>query len=286
MVRIVLFGATGLMGTELVRAACRIKEVELAALTRGEADLMDPVAVREAILARRPDAVINVAGFIDMWGCERDPALAFALNTRAAVVMAEAAQEAGAILVQTGTHLVFDGTREEPYRESDPVRPCSYYAASKHMAEVLGAARCPRSYVVRFPTLYGHRRNQVKGFVEKMLERLRGGQSPRVAEDRMDSVTYAADAASAVLGLVLGARPFGLYHIANAGAQSYFDFTEELARLSGAGVPVIRARDAEFVQAFPKPLRLAIESEKLPPLRPWREALSEYCESLAEDKVP
>lgn len=277
--RFLLFGAAGLFGSEFENACLR-RGLPVVALRRPDCDITDPHAIRRVVHEHRPDALVNAAGMIDIDRCEADPEAAFRAHCVSAMAMAEAAVESGAIHVQTGTHLVFDGTSGRAYVEDDRTAPGTVYAATKLAAESLAAWRCPRSYAVRFPTLYGERRNTAVGFVDRMLATLRRGDTVRVADDRMDSTTYAADAADAVIDLVTQGSPWGIHHVANGGPHSYFDFVDELNRQLGSPGVVLRAKDADFRKSIAKPLRVSIVSTKLPPLRPWREALRGYLTRL------
>jgi dTDP-4-dehydrorhamnose reductase len=130
--------------------------------------------------------------------------------------------------------------------------------------------------VVRFPTLYGPRRNASFGFVDKVLRWIAEGRELQIAYDKIDSPTYVKDAAEAVLRLVLNKKPYGTYHIANEGIVSYFDFIKQLAALLGATNTVHPVKDADFPSLAPKALKTSMRSVKIEPLRPWKHALEDY----------
>lgn len=277
--KILLFGSPGQLGTSIERV-CRERHIDIHTPTRKEADITDAAATSRMISALRPNAVINATGIVDIQRCESDPALAFATNATAVRGLALACAESGAILVQTSTHLVYDGRKTTPYMESDLPCPNSVYAASKLAGECLALSLCPRTYVTRFPTLYGARRNSAQGFVEKMIERLRTGAPLRIADDRIDTPTWAQDAAEAVLGLLERKADYGLYHVANAGPVSYFDFIRHLGELTGSTSTIERAKDADFPSSPPKPLRVPLTTTRMKPLRSWQIALAAYCRTL------
>jgi dTDP-4-dehydrorhamnose reductase len=276
---ILIFGASGQFGTNFVKA-CDIRQLTYKCIAHNEIDIADEPSVAKLIARLRPAAVINATGIVDIQRCEADPSLAFAVNATAVRGLALACAETGAILIQTSTHLVFDGLKNAPYLESDLPSPNTIYAASKLAGECLALRLCPKTYVVRFPTLYGERRNDAQGFVEKMIDRLRSGAPLRIADDRIDTPTWARDAADAVLALVARGADFGTYHIANTGAVSYFEFINYLARLIGSKSTVEPAKDADFPSSPPKPLRVPLATARMPALRPWREALADYCDTI------
>jgi dTDP-4-dehydrorhamnose reductase len=70
----------------------------------------------------------------------------------------------------------------------------------------------------------------------------------------------------------------GIYHLANSGQVSYFEFITALREMMGSSASIEPARDADFPALASKPLRTPLTSARLPPNRPWREALADYLE--------
>ena len=275
--KILLLGNRGQFGTAFEKI-CRMRGIECIAPSHSELDVTQPQKISRALSKEAPDAVVNSTGIIDIGECESCPLDAYKVNAQASLYLAEATVEKKITLVQTSTHLVFDGKSHQPYTEYDLPSPNTVYAATKLISEHYAITRNPKSYVVRFPTLFGHRRNEKSGFVEKMITKLIAGDPLRIADDRMDCPTWSEDAAREVAEIVVSRANFGLYHVANRGAVSYFDFIATLAKFLNSQSGIEAAKDKEFIARPPKPLRLAISSDKRPALRPWPEALQEYSE--------
>lgn len=273
--KIVILGATGQLGTSLT-IACNCRGIEFIPVSHADLEITDNAAVHELIDNHRPRAVINATGIVDIQKCEEDTELAFAVNATAVRALAKSCDNVNATLVQTSTHLVFAGDKEKPYVESDVPKPNSIYATSKLAGEYLAQSLCNTTYAIRFPTLFGSRHNNAAGFVEKMMARLISGEPVRVADDRIDSPTWAFDASNAILDLLDRRPPFGLYHISNQGPVSYYTLISRLAKLVKSRSVVKRAKDSDFPSDPAKPLRVAIASEKLSPLRSWDAALAEF----------
>ncbi len=119
--RILLTGANGQVGWELARALAPLGEV--IELDRSRLDLAQPDALRETVRAIAPDAIVNAAAYTAVDRAESEPELARAINTIAPGILAEEAQHLDAILVHYSTDYVFDGTKAEPYLETDPTEP-------------------------------------------------------------------------------------------------------------------------------------------------------------------
>ena len=77
MTRILVTGAGGMLGRDIVAAA---GDVEIVALTHGDLDITDPSATAAAVAGADPDVVINCAAWTDVDGAERDEAAALAIN--------------------------------------------------------------------------------------------------------------------------------------------------------------------------------------------------------------
>lgn len=276
--KILLFGTTGLFGTEL-ESICASGGVDFVGLSHADVDVTDHSAVIAHIDRHEPTAVVNAVAIVGIDPCEEQSGLAYAVNAAAPLAMALHCAKRNIAMVQTSTHAVFDGTKTAPYTEEDLPNPISVYSLSKFAGECFVRDVCPKHYVVRFPTMYGTRRNSAPGFVDKMLARLQAGKELRVADDKFDSPSYAHDTAQQTLGLLTDGRDFGTYHVANKGNVSFYEFISMLKEVLGAKNPVHRAKDSDFPGLAHKPLRTAIASSRLPSLRHWQDALEAYVKT-------
>jgi dTDP-4-dehydrorhamnose reductase len=224
----------------------------------------------------KPDAVINLVAIPSINPCEENPDLAFSVHVTAPLTMIKTCSAMDITYVQASSHAVFDGTKIEPYTERDQPNPGSVYAVSKYASECLTANLCPKHYIVRLATMYGNRRNDSLGFVDKMVKMIRSGQKLRVADDKIDSPSYARDVAELLLSLLTEKHSHGIYHLANSGMTSYYEFVCVLRDLLGANNIIDRAKDRDFPALGLKPLRTALKSIHLDPIRSWQDALEDY----------
>jgi dTDP-4-dehydrorhamnose reductase len=277
--RLLVFGGWGQLGSDLAIAA--EGRHALVRPRHGDADVTDEAAVRRAVEAERPDAVVDAAAFHKVEICEQDPATTFAVNTIGALTVARAANDAGARCVFVSSDYVFDGEQSAGYAEDDAVAPLSVYGVSKVAGERCVANACPDSLVVRGSGLFGHAGSSGKGgnFVETMLSKAAAGESISVVNDQTFAPTSTRDMAERILLLLERAVPPGTYHVANAGSCSWYDLAAETFRLSGL-TPDLTPRLAGE-QAVRRPrssILLDTKSEALglPPNRSWQEALGWY----------
>jgi dTDP-4-dehydrorhamnose reductase len=68
--------------------------------------------------------------------------------------VARAAACLGMPVVQLSTDYVFDGTSEQPYRESDPTAPINFYGMTKLAGEAAVRAATPNHVILRTSWVY------------------------------------------------------------------------------------------------------------------------------------
>jgi dTDP-4-dehydrorhamnose reductase len=273
-------GAGGLVGGALSR---RLAEsgYDVHALRRADLDVTDAAAVERLIKSERPELVINCA-VLGVDECERDPAVARAVNADAPRMMSMATDEVGAWFLHFGTNYVFDGEREEPYTEEDEPRPLNIYGSTKAEGEHSALAFNMRSVIVRTSWVFGVRKSS---FLSTAHRELLAGRRIRAIKDTWASVTYVEDLVTRVEE-ILALSVSGLFHVVNEGVCTYEEFAREAARLVGldeedAASLIETVSESEMRRAASRPrytpLRsLASAQVGLTPLRHWREALAEY----------
>ena len=280
--RALITGAGGQLGSEL--GALLSDTGEVMAAGREDLDITDDPAVAAAFAEFRPSLVINCAAFHNVDECEREEDRSFEVNVRAVKRLAEACTQNGAKLVHFSTNYVFDGTRAEPYGESDRPAPRSIYAISKLAGEHAALAYEARALVVRSSGLYGLRGSVSKGgnFVTRMIARGRDqGELKMVADQRL-TPTFTADLARAVVEAVERDAD-GVLHLTNGGECSWYEFTRAIMDVAGVDASVEPVETSTGPGLTQRPLNGVLRSERsqslgLSGLRPWREALADYME--------
>jgi dTDP-4-dehydrorhamnose reductase len=208
--------------------------------------------------------VLHAAAWTDVDGAEDDPQGAAAVNVGGTQHVAEL----GVPLVYFSTDYVFDGTKREPYVESDAPNPLGAYARSKLYGE---AAAGDQAWIVRSSWLFGP---TGKNFVRTMLGIGAERDEIAVVDDQRGAPTYVghlAAATRAVLDL-----PYGVYHVAGGGDCTWADFAEAIFEGAGVDCRVRRITTAEFGATAPRPAYSVLRSEKgAPELPHWREGLRE-----------
>lgn len=259
--RILITGAGGQLGRALQET---FAGEDVVALTRARWDVTLPPPELS------PALVLHAAAWTNVDGAETDPQGAAAVN----VGGTRHAAELGAPLVYYSTDYVFDGTKQEPYVESDAPNPLSAYGRTKLYGE--GAAG-EQSWIVRSSGLYAE---SGTNFVLTMLRLGRERGEVAVVDDQRSSPTYVGDLAAATRELL--DRPFGVWHLAAAGDCTWAEFAEAIFEEAGIDARVRRITAAELGRPANRPAYSVLRSEKgAPELPHWRDGLRTCLERLA-----
>lgn len=197
--RVAITGAAGQLGRQLVRTFSAAGD-DVLALSRPDVDVTD-AAHLVRLTTWRPDVVVNSAAWTDVDGCARDPERAMRINGEAAGAVAQAASDAGALIVQVSTNEVFDGTLDRAYTEEDEPNPINPYGASKLAGERLVAASNGRHLIVRTAWIFSVDSGfpvKVRAVAERMHQ---AGRPLRVVADEWGNPTSAAWLARAIVSL-------------------------------------------------------------------------------------
>src|SRR5579872_2284921 len=119
--RILLLGSTGQVGSDLKALLAEFAQLDTP--KRADLDLLDPASIRRCVRDSAPDVIVNAAAYTAVDKAESERELAHAVNSTAPAALAEAAAAIDALLVHYSTDYVFDGTKTEPYIETDPKNP-------------------------------------------------------------------------------------------------------------------------------------------------------------------
>jgi dTDP-4-dehydrorhamnose reductase len=268
-----------MLGSDVVRAAGFVNH-EVVPVTHGDLDITDRAAVERLLFLERPDVVINSAAYTDVDGAEEDLGGAMDVNAEGAANVAAAANEIGAKVIYPSSDYVFDGSKSDPYVESDEPRPQSIYAQSKLAGEHETAEANPRHFIARSAWLFGA---SGRNFVETMLALARDHGEVVVVRDQVGSPTYTAHLADALVRLA-GTETYGIHHLAGQGQCSWFEFAQEIFRQAGVGCHVMSCTSDEFGRPAPRPAYSALGTERVDAiyLPHWKEGLASY---LAERSV-
>lgn len=280
--KVLVTGANGQLGTDLCKV---LRDFELIPLTDKDIEISDMSSVKQAFSKYKPGIIINTAAYVRVDDCEDEKDKAFSVNALGARNVAVVAQELGARLVHLSTDYVFGGETEPrttPYTEFDTPVPLSIYGKSKLAGENLVRHFCLRHFIVRTSGLFGVAGSMGKGgnFIETMLRLSKERPELRVVDDQVFSPTYTMDLARKIVQLMI-TDYYGIFHITNRGACSWYQFTTEILKLAGLKTPVVPITSDQYPQKARRPRYSVLDNSHLrllglDDMRPWPEALKDY----------
>ncbi len=280
MKKVLLLGGTGKMGKALNSAL--FKEYHVTSLGSKDLDIRNEGEVREIIEIHNPDVVINTAAFLGIDPCEENPVKAFEMNMLHPMRLAKLSNEFDFLLVHFSTDAVFpDIETNDSYDEYSAPGPVNTYGMTKLGGDTMVQEISKRHYIIRISVLFGNndKNNQ---FVEKMLSKVSEGASEiNIADDVIGTPCYSKDVALSVKNIIENDIEYGLYHVVNDGKGSLYDLMKEIScSMKGLSVAVNRSSYKEFPAIGKKNTNTPLKSSKLKPIRHWKDAVKEYCESL------
>ncbi len=280
--KVAVVGAEGQLGSDLCR---QLASVELVPLTHAQIEVSDMGSVRQALVKHHPAVVINTAAFHRVDDCESSQDKAFLVNALGARNVAVVSQELGAKLVFVSTDYIFGGEGEPhaaPYTEFDIPVPLNLYGKSKLAGENLVQHLCSRHFIIRTSGLFGVAGSSGKGgnFVETMLRLAKERAELSVVNDQVFSPTYTDDLAKKIVQLI-DTEYYGVFHVTNSGACSWYEFTKEILKLAGLNTPVLPITSDQYPQKASRPRFSVLDNYQLrllqmDDMRSWQEALEDY----------
>jgi dTDP-4-dehydrorhamnose reductase len=281
--KVLLIGASGQLAQDLHQQLASAGNAVIP-VTHEQLDIRDAARVREVVGQTRPEVIINTAAFHRVDDCEGQAELAFAVNEAGVGNVAQAAEAASVLLAHFSTDYVFDGAKRSPYVEKDQPRPLSVYGKSRLAGERAVQQNCSRYVIVRTCGLYGlaGSRSKAGNFPETMLRLAGQGKKLSVVDDQICTPTSTSDLARHLTTL-LRSRPTGVFHMTNTGECSWFQFAQEIFRLSGVSAQLTPTTSAAYAAKAKRPPYSVLDNAQLraagfPDFRPWQEALAEYMQ--------
>ena len=200
-------------------------------LDRLALDLANPDAIRKAVRDSRPALIVNAAAYTAVDRAESEPELAMAINGIAPGVLAEEAQRLNALLLHYSTDYVFDGTKTQPYIESDTPNPLNVYGKTKLAGEQAIQAVGAAHYILRTSWVYAA---EGANFLNTMLRLAHERPELRIVDDQTGAPTWAHAIADMTAQMLLvrsrgdSAPRSGLYHLTATGAVTWFGFAKAI----------------------------------------------------------
>ncbi len=278
MKKILVTGCNGQLGREINSFYRDRNGIELINTDVDELDITNIKDVTDLVESEKPYAIINCAAYTAVDACETNEDIAFKVNVIGPRNLSIAARAVGARMIHISTDYVFDGTKQTPYYESDPICPQSVYGKTKAEAEKMVTMFADRFFIFRTAWLYGDGKN----FVRTMLRLSKDHDEVRVVNDQFGTPTSTAELVKAIDSIMF-TRNYGIYHATCEGSCNWAEFASEIFKLAGKDTKVIGISTAEYGAPANRPAHSILENRMLKAVGgytfcDWHDAIKTYLE--------
>jgi dTDP-4-dehydrorhamnose reductase len=281
---VVIFGSEGLLGYSF----CKIfsENFKVIALDKSDCDITDKNIIVSFFKKYKPEIVINCASLINVEYCEKNPFLAWQVNTFGPANIAKALIESGlqkSILLQISSSDVF-GDDKEVFNEFDKPNPVNVYGWSKYcgekIVEQISKAENLKYFIVRTSWLYGEGK---KTFVDIVAETLIKKDKIIIVSDQYNIPTYTNDFVGACLTLLDNKENYnpGIYHLTSSydDIPSKYDIAVFVAETLSLDHSLLSNGQREDVFKVPRPKSAILKNSYSICLPNWKFSLIDYLKN-------
>jgi dTDP-4-dehydrorhamnose reductase len=275
--RVALIGNTGLLGKDLEKVLVRAGH-QVVGYRSSTLDIRDKHHVFKTLSGDGPfDCVINSAAYTKVDSCETHQSEAFELNSLGPKYLAQWCKANQTPLIHFSTDYVFDGTKDDPYIETDSPCPINVYGQSKLEGEQHIIQSGCDFYIFRIQWLFGDGPNFIRSILKKSAE----VPELRVVNDQWGSPSWTYALAECVASVLEKRPPYGLYHLADGGYTTWYDLALYVLALANRPTPVLAIPSTELSLPAKRPLNSRLNTSKylatgcLPPLE-WQMAVKRF----------
>lgn len=276
--KLLVTGSDGLVGRNILPILAR--EFEIIPSLESEWDITDRKRGEEIIGHVEPEALLNLAAFTDVDGCEDRQELAFRVNAEGAATLADICSTKKIGIIYFSSDYVFDGKKQTPYTEEDETNPLSVYGKSKRLGEEKVMQANPLALVIRTEWIYG---DGGGSFITKVVRAARERGSVDVVNDQRGSPTYARDLAKPLAALIRAGRT-GIYHITNSGSCTWYELARHVFSVLDLHADCRPITSDRSNRKAKRPAYSVLDCSKMQTdtnmrMRSWQEAVEEYLKS-------
>lgn len=279
---ILLTGGNGQLGTEL-RHLLDEKGVKYVSTDAKEMDITDAQETMDYITNLKPTVIYHCAAYTAVDKAEDEgKALDEKINVDGTRNVALAAKEVGATLVYISTDYVFDGKlKDGEYAVDAPINPLNEYGRTKALGEKAVQEIMDDYYIIRTSWVFGKYGHNFVFTMQKLAETR---DELTIVNDQFGRPTWTRTLAEFMYFVIDQKAPFGIYHLSNDNACSWYEFAKEI--LKDTDVKVLPVTSEQFPQKATRPQYSVMDLSKAKALGfkipTWQEALQGMLQAVAQ----
>jgi dTDP-4-dehydrorhamnose reductase len=273
MKKLLVLGITGKVGTSILKEFQN--KFHVNGISRKDFDVLDFEKLKNYINKNNFDIVVNCVAHLGIDPCEIDPVNAHKSNTLLPRFLADESNKHEFTLVHFSTDAVFADNFNNSYDESNFPSPVNIYGYSKYCGDLFVQNIAERYYIIRIPLIFGFSQKKSQ-FFEKMVEKIIDNQDIKISDDIITTPTYSDDVAKEVLKIISNNKEYGIYHVNNSGEVSLYGLISEYIKIKNISTKISKSSYKDFQHIGRKNTKTILKSNKIPIMRNWKLALSEY----------
>jgi dTDP-4-dehydrorhamnose reductase len=286
MHKILITGANGQLGWELGQLAAAYPAFEFVLVDRSQLDLSFPETFEKIIQTISPDCIINTAAYTAVDKSETEKELSYTVNATAVKALASICKNLAIPFITYSTDYVFDGEATQPYTISTKVDPVNYYGSTKAAGETMAMEANEDTIIVRTSWVFSSHGNN---FVKTMMRLMKERAQLNIVADQKGRPTYAKDLAIATMQMIeamnAGKSIKGVYHYANQGETTWYDFAAKIKAIAGLTCEVQPIETKDFPTPAKRPAYSVLDTSKIEEdlaidIRHWEDALKDCIDHI------
>lgn len=280
--KVLVIGKYGQLATCLQDACKQYSAHDFIFLDRNEFPMENLQQIPGKLTDILPDIIVNTAAYTQVDAAEKAPELADVINHQAVKVIADWCAAYQRKFVQISTDYVFDGTATKPIIETATTQAINVYGQTKILAEKAVAQSGAAYMIIRTSWMYsafGH------NFVLTMRNLMQSKTEINVVNDQYGCPTNAHDLANHLWQILLTKKwQSGIYHYANSGQTSWFEFATEIKRSLKVDVIINPVDSSQFPTLAKRPKYTVLCNHKIQEtfgiqLADWKMSLQHFFQN-------
>ena len=261
---ILVTGANGQLASELKDISADFPGFTFYFTTKEELPIENEEAIATYFKREPIQYLINCAAYTAVDKAEADKEKAFLINAEAVGNLAAICKNHGTKFIHVSTDYVYDGSTENPLKETDATGPLNIYGKSKLRGEELAIEKNVSALIIRTSWVYS---SYGANFVKTMLRLFKEKDELKIVSDQVGSPTNAADLAAVIMLFIQkhesGQNFSGVYNYSNSGITNWYEFASAIKDLRESTCTVLPTTTSAYVTPATRPLYSVMDTNKL-----------------------
>lgn len=227
--RVLVTGANGQLGKTIKELYWKNKDsMDFVFVTKSQLDITCKNEVDTFFNKSEFDYCINCAAYTNVEQADSEPEKANRVNAEGVKNLAEACKLSDTILIHISTDYVFDGTKNEPYTESDDPNPINEYGKSKLLGETYIVNTLTDYFIIRTSWLYS---KHEKNFLTTIVKKIKENSKLKIITTQKGTPTSCVELSRFIYFLIKSKEgKFGFYNFSALGEATWYDFAVQIAK--------------------------------------------------------